>query len=112
MHASGARVTEVAPLELRAQLERGDRVRLVDVREPLEHRVASVDGAELVPLGELADAVGGFGLEDDIVVMSHHGIRSRMACEYLVNNGFTRVRNLAGGIDRWSREADPSVPRY
>ena len=105
-------VVQVAPAELREQLARGDRVRLVDVREPLEHRIASIGGAELVPLGVLADALGRFEAEDDIVVMCHHGIRSRMACEYLVTSGFTRVRNLAGGIDRWAVEVDPTVPRY
>ena len=110
--APRGRIVDVAPIELIAQLERGDRVRLVDVREPLEHRIASVGVAELVPLGELAEALSRFTAEDDIVVMCHHGIRSRMACEYLVTNGYTRVRNLAGGIDRWAVEVDPTIPRY
>lgn len=110
--ASGARVTTITPGELEIELRRGDRIRLVDVREPVEARIAAVAGAELVPLGTLPDAIGRFAPEDDIVVMCHHGIRSHMACEYLAGIGFTRVRNLSGGIDRWSAEVDPTVPRY
>ena len=102
----------ITPAELSDQLERGDRPRLVDVREPLEHRIASVDGAELVPLGVLPGAIDRFGVDDDIVVLCHHGIRSATACDFLVRNGFTRVRNLSGGIDRWSVDVDPRVPRY
>ena len=107
-----AAVASVAPAALAEQIERGDRIRLVDVREPLEERIASIAGSELVPLGTLPGAIAGFDREDDIVVMCHHGIRSRMACEFLVQSGFSRVRNLSGGIDRWSLEVDPTVPRY
>jgi rhodanese-related sulfurtransferase len=110
--AFDASFASIDPSDLAEQLERGDRIRLVDVREHLESRIASVKGSELVPLGTLPDAVGRFGLDEEIVVMCHHGIRSQMACEFLLQSGFTRVRNLSGGIDRWSIEVDPTVPRY
>ena len=103
---------EVTPTEIRERLERGDRFRLLDVREPLEHRIVRVEAAELIPLGNLPAAIAMLEVEDEVVVMCHHGIRSAMACDFLVRNGFTRVRNLAGGIDRWSVEVDPTIPRY
>jgi adenylyltransferase/sulfurtransferase len=112
MHASGWEVESVTPHEIRERLERGERFRLLDVREPLEHRIARVEGAELIPLGSLPSAIATLEPEDEVVVMCHTGIRSAMACDYLIRNGFTRVRNLAGGIDRWSVEVDPTVPRY
>ena len=104
-------VVHITPAEVRAQLERGALLRLVDVREPLEHRIACVEGAELVPLGSLPEAVDRFHHDDEIVVMCHTGIRSATACEFLLRSGFTRVRNLAGGIDRWAVEVDPRIPR-
>jgi rhodanese-related sulfurtransferase len=112
MQGFDAAVASVAPAALAEELERGDRLRLVDVREPLEGRIASLAAAELVPLGTLPDAMAAFDRDEDIVVMCHHGIRSQMACEFLVQSGFTRVRNLSGGIDRWALEVDPTVPRY
>jgi adenylyltransferase/sulfurtransferase len=112
MHASECDFEDVTPHEVRARLERGEQFRLLDVREPLEHRIARVEGAELIPLGSLPEAIATLEREDEVVVMCHHGIRSAMACDFLVRNGFLRVRNLAGGIDRWSVEIDPTVPRY
>lgn len=110
--ARGRRFDHLTPAEVRSRLEGGERLRLVDVREPLEHRIASVEGAELVPLATLPGALGRFDADEEIVVMCHMGIRSLTACDFLVQSGFTRVRNLAGGIDRWSVEVDPTVPRY
>lgn len=102
----------VTPAELRDELAAGRPVRLVDVREPVELEFAHLDAAELVPLGALPAALGRFDRDDDVVVMCHHGIRSASACAFLARAGFARVRNLAGGIDRWSVDVDPNVPRY
>ncbi len=102
---------EITPVDLAARMERGERVTLLDVREEVEWRIAHLAGARLVPLGELATALGSIPAEGDIVVYCHHGIRSRAATELLAASGY-RASNLAGGIDRWSREVDPSVPRY
>lgn len=102
----------VGPRDLLTMMERGERFRLIDVREPLEHRIASIDGAELIPLSTLPSSLDGLDREEPVVVMCHHGIRSASACAFLAREGFGRVFNLAGGIDRWSTEVDPSVPRY
>jgi adenylyltransferase/sulfurtransferase len=65
-----------------------------------------------MPLGSMPDAADSIDRNSDIVVYCHHGVRSDLAAHDLVDVGFRRVRNLIGGIDRWSREVDPRVPRY
>jgi rhodanese-related sulfurtransferase len=102
----------ITPVELSEKLRRGETVRVVDVREPIEFQIARIDGSELIPLAELPTRIGAFDPDQEIVVVCHHGIRSHHACEYLRNAGITNVRNLTGGIDRWSEEVDPTLPRY
>ena len=102
----------IQPAEVAEMLRRGDPFRFIDVREPLEHRIARVEGAELVPLAQLPFSAADFNPAERIVVMCHHGIRSASACAFLADNGFSNVSNLAGGIDLWSLEVDSAVPRY
>ena len=85
---------------------------LVDVREPYEFELARLPGATLVPLGTLAAAAGALPRDRDLVLLCHHGMRSQQAAHRLRQLGFSRVFNLSGGIDRWSREVDPAVPQY
>lgn len=85
--------------------------RLLDVREPWEVKRASIPGAITVPLSTLEGTIGSLDRESELIVFCHHGSRSRLATEWLREQGF-RARNMTGGIDRWSREVDPSVPRY
>src|SRR5262249_59639581 len=96
------------------RLARGDDVALLDVREPVEHQIARLPGAMLVPLAQLPARVGEVERAKDLVVYCHHGMRSARAIQYLVQSGFdpARLFNLAGGIDAWSREVDSSVPIY
>jgi adenylyltransferase/sulfurtransferase len=90
-----------------------DRPPLVlDVREPWEHAVARLPDARLVPLATLPAAAPALDPAADVVVLCHHGVRSAAAADWLRAHGFGRVWNLAGGIDRWSREVDAGVPRY
>ena len=87
---------------------------LLDVRETEEYATAKISGSVLIPLGEIS-ARAQEALPDKtahIVVHCHHGMRSARAVEYLQHIGYTNVQNLAGGIDAWSREIDPSVPIY
>ena len=84
---------------------------LLDVREDVEWRIGHIPGARLVPLRSLPSVLGTLPVAREIVVYCHHGTRSRAATELLAANGY-RVSNLVGGIDRWSREVDPSIPRY
>ena len=112
MTQSARRFGQLLPVEVQDRVTRGERLRIIDVREPLEHRIARIEGAELIPLGELAARVGELGPDEELVMVCHHGIRSASACEYLFQRGFTRIWNMSGGIDRWSVEVDPTVPRY
>ncbi len=85
---------------------------LLDVREPYEVEVASIEGATLMPLGELPARVEELDRNRQIFVFCHSGVRSARATEFLRSAGFPKVANVAGGIDAWSEEIDPSVPRY
>jgi adenylyltransferase/sulfurtransferase len=98
--------------ELAAARARGDDLVLVDVREPHEWAFCHLDGAILIPLRSLPDRLGELDRQRPLVLYCHHGNRSRVALEYLRGQGYTRLHNLRGGIEAWSREVDPSVPRY
>ncbi|HEX5832173.1 MAG TPA: molybdopterin-synthase adenylyltransferase MoeB [Gemmatimonadaceae bacterium] len=103
---------DITPAELADRLRRGETLEVIDVREPYEHAIARLPGARLVPLATVASAAGSLDPEREIVVHCHHGMRSARAAAILREAGFRRVRNLVGGIDRWSTDVDASVPRY
>ncbi|MGZ9121378.1 MAG: molybdopterin-synthase adenylyltransferase MoeB [Gemmatirosa sp.] len=105
-------VEEISPSELAARLRGIEPPVLLDVREPWEHGMARIDGSRLVPLNSLPHALSTLDPSRAYVTMCHHGARSRMAAEFLLERGMTRVANLSGGIDAWSGDVDPSVPRY
>ena len=100
----------IEPAEARDRLATTN-VRLLDVREPWELQRAAIVGAISIPMSALEDRVGTLTAEDELIVFCHHGSRSRTVTDWLRAQGF-RARNLAGGIDRWSREVDAAVPRY
>ena len=102
----------ISPEELHARRRRGEEVLLIDVREPEEYQLAHVEGARLLPLSLFNEWAPSLDPEAEAVVMCHHGIRSAQVCGFLSRQGFKRLHNLEGGIDRWSREIDASVPRY
>ena len=103
----------ITPAEFAARAASGGkRVRLIDVREPQEFELATLEGAELLPMSRFSEWAGALDPAEEIVVMCHHGIRSAQVCAVLARAGFTKLANLAGGIDRWSAEVDPQVPRY
>ena len=105
---------ETTAAELQAARARGEELLLLDVREPSERARAHIEGAQLIPLGELEGRLPELGSwrHRRVVIHCHHGGRSARACALLRENGFDRVENLAGGIDAWSLTVDPSVPRY
>lgn len=109
-----AMITERSVQELKELRDRGEEHLLLDVREPDEWEIARIEGARLLPLGELEGRVAELGdwRERLVVVHCHHGGRSARACQILQQHGFTRVENLRGGIEAWSQAVDPSVPRY
>ena len=111
-HFDSDGVAEITPLELAARLRDGADLDLIDVREPSEWEVVRLPGARLVPLGTLAASLATLDSAREIVVMCRSGQRSANAARQLQAAGFRKVRNLAGGILRWSAEVDPTVPRY
>ena len=82
------------------------------MREPWEYQLARIEGSRLVPLRQVPVLLEELDPEAEVVVICHHGIRSRHAGRFLEQHGFARVINLAGGIDAWSREVDPAIPLY
>jgi adenylyltransferase/sulfurtransferase len=105
-------VAEITPVELAAQMRAGAAVDLIDVREPGEWAIARLPSARLIPLGQLVASMATLDSARDIVVMCRSGQRSASAARQLQAAGFRKVRNLAGGILRWSDEVDPSIPKY
>ena len=103
---------EITAQELRDEWRGNPDLVVIDVREPHEHEIAHIDGAVLVPLGELPDRLGELDGHHEIVTHCHHGARSLKALEILKAAGFSKVRSLRGGIDAWAVNVDPSLPRY
>jgi adenylyltransferase/sulfurtransferase len=103
---------EITAQALREEWSRRPDLVVLDVREPHEYEIARIEGARLVPLRELPRRLGELDGHADIVTHCHHGVRSMKALEILKGAGFAKVRSLKGGIDAWSVNVDPSVPRY
>ena len=105
-------MSEITPQELKARLDRNDRPVLVDVRDDWETKLCRLPNALHIPMEELEFRTEELNAEDDIVVYCHHGVRSAAVADYLRRLGFTRVRNLSGGLDAWAQAVEPSMRRY
>jgi rhodanese-related sulfurtransferase len=103
---------EITPAAVKARLDSGERLVLIDVREPWEHQICRIEGATLIPLGTLAASLQTLADVDELVCYCHHGMRSLDAATWLRFQGIEKAKSLAGGIERWSVEIDPNVPRY
>ena len=106
-------MNELYPKELKTHIgEANDPPILIDVREPWEYEVVHFPDSELIPMSELPAQLGKLDRDTEIVVICHHGIRSRAAALYLEQQGFKKVINLKGGIDAWAKDVDHSMPTY
>jgi len=103
---------DIQPEELKARLDRGEDIVLLDVREPHERRICRLPGDEFIPLGDLPERVSELDSSREIVAYCKVGARSALAVGFLKRIGFRRIRNLSGGINAWSERVDPSLPRY
>lgn len=104
---------EFTARELRSYLESASpKPVLLDVREPWEFETARIEGATLVPMRSIASQVQNFDPGQEIVVVCHHGVRSRMVGLFLENHGFSNVINLSGGVDAWARDVDQQMATY
>lgn len=107
-----APVQQLSAQELAERLKSDNKPTVLDVREQWEYDIAHIPSSRLVPLSELQMTVATLDKNDDFVVMCHSGMRSEMAAQWMQAQGFSRVANLAGGIESWSLTVDPSTPRY
>jgi sulfur-carrier protein adenylyltransferase/sulfurtransferase len=105
-------VPSISVHELKQKTDAHEPFDLIDVREPFEYEIARIDGAKLIPLGEIGDRVDELQRGEPIVVHCHSGQRSAQAVRLLRQRGFSNVYNLDGGIDAWSDQIDPNVPKY
>ncbi len=103
---------DVTPVALKASIDRGDHILLLDVREPYEYELCHLEGAMLIPLGQLQARMNELEKGKEMVVYCHVGVRSTQAAALLRQAGFFNTRNLRGGIDSWARQVDPEMPRY
>ena len=105
---------EISCQDVRVRQQAGAEALLIDCREPDEYATASIAGARLLPMGEIPDRLIELEAyrEQPIAVHCHHGGRSLRVARWLREQGFAQAQSMAGGIDQWSQEIDPSVPRY
>jgi rhodanese-related sulfurtransferase len=103
---------EISPAEA-AQILRDKGARLIDVREAWEYSVTHVDGSLHMPMAQVPNrAPVELNTGERLIVLCHHGVRSLRVTEWLRKQGFDQAQSLAGGIEAWSLEIDPEVPRY
>jgi rhodanese-related sulfurtransferase len=103
---------EITAVELKQRLDNGEKLLLVDVREPWENAQCRIEGAVLIPMGSIPANIQKLDTDDPVICYCHHGMRSLDVVNWLRQQGISTAQSLAGGIDRWSLEIDPRVPRY
>jgi sulfur-carrier protein adenylyltransferase/sulfurtransferase len=103
---------EISAVELKQRLDRGDKLKIIDVREPNEWQINRIAGAQLIPLGEIPRRYAELDPDEEIVVQCKIGGRSAKAADFLRSVGFKRVLNLRGGILEWIDKVDPTQPKY
>ncbi len=103
---------EITPREVEAALAKDKSILFIDVREPWEHQQAHIEGSKLIPLREIPANLQQIETADNVILYCHHGMRSLDAAAWLRQQGVTGARSMSGGIDRWTTEVDPLVPRY
>ncbi|HAC65060.1 MAG TPA: rhodanese-related sulfurtransferase [Cyanothece sp. UBA12306] len=108
---------QITVTELATRLNQPEgTIQLIDVREPHEIDIAYIEGFHVLPLSQFADwstdLKNRFNPDVETLVICHHGMRSAQMCQWLLNNGFTNVKNIMGGIDAYAIEVDPSMAHY
>ena len=104
---------EITATELKAKIDAGEDFQLIDVRQPEEYAFAKIEGAKLIPLGEIVRRMDEIDPNRETIVQCKAGGRSATAIQALQRAGFQgELKNLRGGITAWSNEVDPKVPKY
>jgi adenylyltransferase/sulfurtransferase len=110
--SAASNATEITSVELKQRLDRGDKIKILDVREPNEYQINRIAGATLIPLGEIPRRYAELDPDDEMVVLCKIGDRSARAADFLRSVGFKSVLNLRGGILDWIDKVDPTQPKY
>jgi len=105
-------IPSVSVIELQQKLAAGGELLVLDVREPFEFDIASIEGSQLIPLGQLGERMGELPKGKETVVLCKSGVRSAHAVELLQRSGFEKAFNLEGGIDAWANQIDPTMQKY
>ena len=105
-------IQQLSAIELKTKIQEKEPLFLLDVREPFEFSHAHIEGSVLIPVNQIPQRLRELDMEQDIVLICHHGMRSMQAANFLNQVGFKKLKNLVGGIDAWSVECDSSVARY
>lgn len=103
---------EITVAELQKKQKAGEQFLLIDVREPWEYEACRIEGAKLIPMRTIPANLQQLDSDRDVICYCHHGQRSLDVAAWLRAQGVETAQSLAGGIDRWSLEIDPAVPRY
>jgi adenylyltransferase/sulfurtransferase len=106
---------EISARDVQQRIDAGEKLLLIDVREPHEFAIAKIEGASLIPMRQVPGELQELEKRSDdaqLIVFCHHGVRSMNVVEWLRNQGVENCVSMAGGIDAWSLSVDPSVPRY
>ena len=106
---------EITVTVVKQLLDKGEAIKLIDVREPKEHQFCQIQGSELIPMGSVPQHLSQLEAQADdakLIVLCHHGVRSLNVVAWLREKGVSNCVSMAGGIEAWSLHVDPAVPRY
>ena len=104
---------DISPTEVHQRIAAGEALTLIDVREVPEHEICRINGAALIPMNEIPKQLENLRKADPpLIVFCHHGVRSLRVVSWLREQGIADCVSMSGGIDAWSLQVDPSVPRY
>jgi adenylyltransferase/sulfurtransferase len=104
-------IPQITVKEMKRRMDAGEELYILDVREPFEYEIAQI-GGKLIPQNDIPKRLSEIDRNREVIVHCHHGVRSQRIAEFLQQVGYPRVVNLAGGINAWSEEIDPRVPKY
>ncbi len=105
-------IRQLTPTELKVRLDQGEKLTILDVREPWEVAICALPGARHIPMREIPAHAEQLPRDSDLVVVCHHGVRSQYVANFLERLGFERLHNLAGGIDAWAKDVEPAMAKY
>ncbi len=104
---------ELTPRQVQEFLQQADtKPLLLDVRESWEYDICHIEGSTLLPMSQISEQLETLDKTQEIILICHHGMRSRQVGVYLSGNGFDKLINLQGGIEAWAQEVEPTMPHY